>query len=274
MTAFLITVLSLLLLAAIILFLIFPALRKHGDRQILSGLYIAHRGLHSKEKGIPENSLEAFKAAVEGGFAIENDIHLTKDGYVVVFHDSTMVRMCGVNRKISEMTLDEIKELRLMNTDCTVPTLKECLEVIDGRVPLLIEFKRDGKVKDLCFAANEILKDYKGKYFIQSFYPQVLRWYKKRNKSVCRGQLSSAFKGDPFYKKLAGCLIFNFISRPDFVSYEHTDGSYLPLRLSARLGALPVGWTFRSPEETEKGKKQFKAFIFEDYTPEKIKNQF
>lgn len=268
MTAFLIILGVILFLLLLVLFLIFPAARKHSDLDTLCGLYIAHRGLHNIKEGIPENSLDAFRNAVEHGFAIENDIHLTKDGFVVVFHDDDVSRMCGIKRKFSEMTLGEIKGLRLLGTDCTVPTLNECLEVVDGKVPLLIEFKRDGKVKDLCAAADKILREYKGKYFVQSFYPQVLSWYKKHNKAVCRGQLSSAFKGDPFYKRLAGCLIFNFLSRPDFVSYQHTDGNYPPRKLVTKLGAFPVGWTFRSKEEAETGKKYFKTFIFEDYIPE------
>lgn len=268
MTALIIIICIMIFVALFFLFLVFPAARKHGDLNTLCGLYIAHRGLHDKEKGIPENSLEAFESAAAMGFAIENDIHLTKDGEVVVFHDDNALRMCGVDRKISEMTLGEIKELRLLGTDRTIPTLKECLAVINGRVPLLIEFKRDGKVSHLCSAADKILREYKGKYFVQSFYPQVLSWYKKHNKSVCRGQLSSAFRGDPFYKRLAGLLIFNALSRPDFVSYEYTDGDYLPRKLVTRLGAFPVGWTFRSKAETEKGRKFFKTFIFEDYIPE------
>lgn len=269
MTAFLIVSAVISALILIILFLVFPAARRHGDRQILNGLYIAHRGLHNKENGIPENSLKAFEAAVLNGFAIENDVHLTKDGFVVVFHDDTTGRMCGVDRKISEMTLSEIKELRLLGTDCTIPTLEECLRVINGKVPLLIEFKNDGNTAALCAAANKILKEYSGKYFVQSFYPQVLFWYRRHNKSVCRGQLSTAFKGEPFYKKLAGCLIYNFLSRPDFVSYEHTFASYPPRRLSAFLGAFPVGWTIRSEGEEIKAKACFKTYIFEDYIPKK-----
>lgn len=272
MTAFIIAF-SFIAVLALLLFLIHPSRRNHSDLDILCGLYIAHRGLHNKENGIPENSLEAFRAAANYGFAIENDIHLTADGQVVVFHDGTTGRMCGVNKKISEMTLSEIKELRLIGTDYTIPTLKECLEVVDGKVPILIEFKRDGKVKELCAAANEILKDYKGKYFIQSFYPQVLCWYKKHKKEVCRGQLSSSFNGDPFYKRLAGLLLYNFISRPDFVSYQHTDGDYIPRKIVSRLGAFPVGWTFSSKEETEKGKKHFKTFIFENYIPKNTREE-
>ncbi len=256
-----------IILCSVFLFLIFPATRKHRDRAVLNGLYIAHRGLHDIAKGIPENSLAAFKAAIEQGFAIENDIHLTKDGQVVVFHDNDMKRMCSLDRKIKDMTLEEIKKLRLLNTSFTVPTLKECLEVIDGKVPLLIEFKYDGNSKALCEKANEILSEYKGKYFVQSFYPQNLYWYRRHRKDICRGQLSCSFKGEAFYKKISGCLLFNFISRPDFVSYDHNDENHLCRRLVTRLGAFPVGWTFTSQEALNKNIKHFKTYIFENFIP-------
>lgn len=256
-----------LIACCVLLFLIFPATRKHSDRNILKGLYIAHRGLHDIAKGIPENSLPAFEAAIKQGFAIENDIHLTKDGQVVVFHDDDMKRMCSLDKKIKDITLEEIKALKLLNTPFTVPTLKECLEVIDGKVPLLIEFKYDGNSKALCEKANEILSEYSGKYFVQSFYPQNLYWYRKHRKDICRGQLSCSFKGEAFYKKLSGCLLFNFISRPDFVSYDHRDENHPCRRLVTRLGAFPVGWTFTDQKALDKNKRSFKAYIFENFIP-------
>lgn len=249
-----------------ILFLIFPAIRKHPDRKILKDLYIAHRGLHNNNSGIPENSLKAFEQAIEKGFAIENDIHLTADGEVVVFHDDSLLRMCGVDKIIEEMTLDEIKKLPLAGTDQFIPTLKECLEVIKGRVPLLIEFKCQSIIncEALCTAANNILKDYKGKYFVQSFYPMVLKWYKKNRPDICRGQLASDFKGEAIYKRMLGNMLFNFWGRPDFVSYDYLAKGKPMRRLVTRLGALPVGWTFTDQKAIADCKKDFKTYIFED----------
>ena len=126
---------------AVFVFMVFPSLRRHPDRKLLEGLFIAHRGLHNAKEGIPENSIHAFIEAVVNGYAIENDIHVTSDGEVVVFHDNTLDRMCGVSGRIEDKTLSELRELRLLDTNERIPTLKECLEIIDGRVPLLIEFK-------------------------------------------------------------------------------------------------------------------------------------
>lgn len=262
-----------MVLAAVLLFLIFPSTRRHPDRRLLSGLYIAHRGLHDLVENTPENSLAAFRAACDNGFAIENDIHLTADGEVVVFHDDTTLRMCGVDRKVEEMTLAELKELRLLDTDEQIPTLKECLALVNGKVPLLIEFKSVGGNSDsLCTAANEILKDYKGKYIIQSFYPPVVAWYRKNRPDICRGQLSEVFsKKRPQYYKLLSCLLSNVIARPDFVSYNFKHEGFFFRRLCVLLGAMSVGWTFRSKEEVESVKDRFETYIFENFLPDKVR---
>lgn len=253
---------------ALYLFLLFPSGRKHKDLKYLKGKYIAHRGLHNKEKGVPENSLSAFKEAVEKGYMIENDIHITKDNEVVVFHDDTLERMCGVSGKIEEKTLAELKELRLIGTDEQIPTLKECLSVVDGKTALLIEFKCDGKTyKRLYQEANKILEEYNGLYFVQSFYPPLLMLYKRNNKKVCRGQLSTAFKGEGIKKRLLGLLLYNFLSRPDFVSYEHKFANAFSLKLNKFLRAFPVCWTLKNKEELEKAKSDFKTYIFEDFIP-------
>ncbi len=267
MTALIIVLCILIFLALLLIWAILPCRRNHSKLKYLKGLHIAHRGLHNNDAGIPENSLLAFKEAINNGFAIENDIHLTKDNQVVVFHDDTISRMCGINKKIKDMTLDEIKELRLLNTSETIPTLKEFLELVDGQVPLLIEFKYEGNTNTLCSKANEILENYKGLYFVQSFHPQILHWYKKHNKKICRGQLSAKFKGEGFVKRIAGLLILNFLSRPDFVSYDLKDKNYFPFKLVKKLGAFPVGWTFRSQKEEDGCKEDFNTFIFENYIP-------
>lgn len=266
----LIAVAVVLFIIFLYLFLVLPSLRRHPDEAKLKGLYIAHRGLHNKEQGIPENSMKAFATAIEKGYAIENDIHLTADGEIVVFHDDTLNRVCGVSGKVEEKTLRELKELRLLGTDEQIPTLKECLELIDGRVPLLIEFKVvGGNTSALCIKANEILKGYKGLYFVQSFYPNVLSWYKKNRPDLCRGQLSTAFKEEQLYKKLLGCLVSNVVARPHFVSYEWKYPNKLSRKITALFGATPVCWTLRSKQELDTVRKHFVTYIFENFEPNK-----
>ena len=259
-------ILAILLL--VFLYLISPSLRRHPDREVMKGLKIAHRGLHDNNKTVPENSLLAARKAIDKGYAIENDIHLTRDGEVVVFHDDTALRMCGVDRKIEDMTLAEIKELRLAGTTHQIPTLKEFLDEVDGAVPILIEIKcRKNTCNALCDSANKILKDYHGKYFIQSFYPFALLWYRRHRKDVLRGQLSGSFRGHKFYERVLTYLLYNFISRPDFVSYEIKYSKNFARRLVTILGAQPVGWCFKSDEDIKKYGAIYDAHIFEDFLP-------
>ncbi len=255
------------LLLVFLLILIFPAWRHHPQRETLRGAFVAHRGLHGDDR--PENSLSAFQAAVRAGYMIECDLHLTADGEVVVFHDDTLTRMCGMDGRVEEQTLDTLKSLRLKNSNECIPTLREMLDVVDGRVPLLIEFKLcSNNAAPLCEAAENILKDYRGVYIIQSFYPTVLHWYKTHRPQVCRGQLAESFLKDSFVRKLAGCLLFNVISRPDFVSYSHYGTWHPCFRLCTLLGAQPIGWTFRSQQDIENHRKDFEGFIFEGFIPQ------
>ena len=260
----------LLALVLLLLFMIFPTTRRHPDRKIMQGMYIAHRGLHTGDERVPENSLLSFEKAIEKGFAIETDIHITADNEVIIFHDDTFLRMCGDNRRPEDMTLKEIKNLRLLGTEHRVPTLKECLDTVDKRAALLIEFKTKSPktCTRLCTAANEILKDYKGKYFVQSFYPFVPHWYRKNRKDIMRGQLSSGFfeeKGT--HMKMLSALLFNFIARPDFVAYEYKYRNNIFRCLCAFLGAYSVGWTFTDQDQIEKSKDKMNTFIFELFMP-------
>ncbi len=253
----------------VFLFLIFPSCRKHADLELLRGKFVAHRGFHNKEVGVPENSLTSFDAAVRNGYPIEIDIHLTRDGEVVVFHDDTLKRMCGKEGVIEKMTLKELKTMKLSDTDEEIPTLSECLCAVSGRVPLLIEFKCKHNAVSLCLAADKILSEYNGKYLVQSFYPTALYWYKRNRKDVCRGQLSESFKHQGFVKRMLGFLLFNFLSRPDFISYKFSDAGSFCRKLCVKLGAMPVGWTFKTQIDADRFEKDFDTYIFEEFNPSK-----
>ncbi len=262
----------LLLILAALLFMILPSFRSYPDMDAM-GRYVAHRGLHGLKPRTPENSLAAFGEAIKRGYAIEIDIHITSDGEVVVFHDGDLRRMCGVEGKIGDMTLKELKKLRLKDSDEQIPTLKECLELVSGSVPLLVEFKcSQGNYKKLCVAADKILRDYQGVYFMQSFFSPAVGWYWKNRPDVCRGQLSENFgfggKKCSSLNKMLSLLMFNYMCRPNFVSYNHRDARFLMRRVVTRLGAYPIGWTFRSQVDIDKARNDFKVFIFEGFIPE------
>ena len=126
-------------LAAVYLFLIFPGQSSEEDRAPFMHRNFAHRGLYDNEKGVPENSLAAFRAAMENGYGCELDVQFTKDKQLIVFHDNDYKRACGVDKPVWELTLEEAKELRLFGTDERIPTFREVLDTIAGQNPLIVE---------------------------------------------------------------------------------------------------------------------------------------
>lgn len=101
----------------------------------------AHRGFFTPDQRIPENSMPAFLAAAENGYGIEMDIQLTKDNQVVVFHDHTLTRMCGIDLPVRELTYEELQKFPLAGTQERIPLFKDVLKAVHGRVPLLVEIK-------------------------------------------------------------------------------------------------------------------------------------
>ena len=142
MKALLVLIIILLLLFLLYMVLIMPRFRKPDCKALLHHYY-AHRGLHDLSAGIPENSMKAFQRAIDKGFGMEMDVQLSSDGYPVVFHDSTLTRMCGVDKRVNELTLRELKELTLADTQEQIPTFQEFLDLVRGQVPLIIEIKMD-----------------------------------------------------------------------------------------------------------------------------------
>lgn len=110
---------------------------------------IAHRGMHSIKNGIPENSIKAFEKAIENSYIIELDVHILKDKSVIVFHDDNLKRMTGLNKDVRDVSYNEIKDLKLQNTNFNIPLLKDVLKLVDGKVPIIIELKTDVKCGSL-----------------------------------------------------------------------------------------------------------------------------
>ena len=157
------------------------------DLSFLKNNLIAHRGLHNKD--IPENSIPAFKNAIKNNYIIELDIHLLKDNTIIVFHDDNLQRMTTKNIELKNTTYGKIKNLKLNNTNYTIPTLSEVLKLVSGKVPLIIELKYDRKVGLLEQELVKQLDDYKGNFCIKSFRPQTVRWFKKNKPDYIRGLL-------------------------------------------------------------------------------------
>ena len=181
-----------LLVLAVWIFLILPRIRNAADRELI-GVHYAHRGLHGEN--VPENSLAAFALARNAGYGIELDVRLSRDRRVMVFHDDTLKRMCGVDRRVEELTCAELQSLRLAGSDQTIPTLDQVLALIGGRVPLLIELKGTGRDESpLCKRVSKLLDDYAGAFAIESFNPMILSWFRNYRPRFARGILVTRTK--------------------------------------------------------------------------------
>lgn len=225
----------------------------------------AHRGLHSET--VPENSLKAFQNAVDNGYGIELDVQLSKDGEVMVFHDYTLIRMTGVEKKLNELTKDELKTLSLKNTTETIPTFDEVLTLVDGKIPILIELKGEDFDTRLCEKVADRLKEYNGKYCIESFNPLLIKKMKKFLPNVFYGQLYTNVcrdHGVNLINLLLTCMALNVISRPDFIAYNKADRNSLPVKLTTQFYKAPrFVWTVKTPEEHEKAHSTNENAIFE-----------
>lgn len=228
------------------------------DLDFLRSPLIAHRGMHNIKQNIPENSLKSFEMAIFHGYTIELDLHILKDGTIIVFHDDNLKRMTGINKNLRDVTYDEIKNLKLQNTDCHIPLFKEVLHLVNGAVPLLIELKTDVSVGRLEKKAMELIRDYNGKYAIQSFRPASIYWFRMHYPDVVRGLLSSDSSKKNIFNK-----ILNFFICPDFLSY---DISVLPNELveDFRKNHLVLGWTIRNNSDLEKAENYCDNFICEN----------
>ncbi len=224
---------------------------------------IAHRGLWNEE--IPENSLLAYENAIRHGFPIEIDVHKSKDGVLFVFHDDNLKRMTGDDALLHQRTSAEIKSLFLLGTEQKIPTLKEVLECVDGKVPLLIEIKNqpDASVVDDTIA---MLKEYNGEFAIQSFNPTYIIKCKRLAPHFIRGVLGTGSEGNlsAFKRFIVKNLSLNFIAKPDFISYDYRN---LPLKKKTRLPI--ICWTITSSEDEKWARKYALNVIFEKFIPQK-----
>ncbi|HKL47202.1 MAG TPA: glycerophosphodiester phosphodiesterase family protein [Candidatus Izemoplasmatales bacterium] len=234
--------------------------------------YIAHRGFHSLDKSIPENSLIAFKRAIDYNYSIELDVNVTKDGQVVAFHDFNLTRMCKVDVNLSDVTYDEIKDFTLLNSNEKIPLLSDVLQLVKGKVPLLIELKPKGNNRLLCQAFMKMMHQYDGVYAIHSFSPWIVYWFKKHHPDVVRGQITEFFKNslhmNRFNKFLMKSMFFNRFTKPDFINYGIKD---LPNKYASKAhekGVCVISYCARNNLEFNLVRKHYDNAVFEFFRPE------
>lgn len=255
-----------LALLAIWIFMMAPRLKRPPLLKKLTQYRYAHRGLHDIEKGIPENSLLAFRLAMEEGYGMELDVHLSKDGKLVVEHDDSLLRTCGIDRAIEDCAWAEIKGLTLEGTNERLPLLEEVFDLVQGKVPLLIEAKVfRGNQAALCPALYEAIKKYEGDLCVESFDPRAVMWFAKNAPEIVRGQLTGYhLEKQPFLIQFVmRHLLIHCLSRPDFLAYDHQKFGIAYDIFRALFGAPIFLWTIRTKEGKAVAKKQSATPIFE-----------
>ena len=259
---------------AVLYFLaIMPRLSHRSERIKFTDVYYAHRGLHDNASEAPENSLAAFVRAVKAGYGIEMDIQLSKDRIPVVFHDFTLKRVCGREGKVCDYTYQELKEFKLYNSGETIPRFEDVLKAVGGRVPLIVELKVEWMDISVCPLADALLQDYRGLYCIESFNPLAILWYRRYRNDVVRGQLSDGFLKSGEFKGILYFflqnLLLNWVTKPDFVAYNHKYADVAARKLSRGLYRnMAAAWTIKSQEELERARSKFDIFIFDSFIPD------
>lgn len=265
-------ILWVILIAGILYLLSLRGRTCHPGLEKLRGWNYAHRGLHGN--GVPENSLAAFRLAVEKGYGAELDIHLLKDGNLAVIHDSKLIRTTGCEGRVEDLTTEELKQYHLEGTTETIPTFREVLDIFEGKAPLIIELKAENNAAALCETACKMMEGYQGVWCMESFDPRCVLWLKKNRPEIIRGQLAENYLKKPksklpwILKVILSYHLENFLTKPDFVAYDFETREVLSNKICRRLyGMQGVTWTVRSPEDHETALKEGWIVIFENYTP-------
>jgi glycerophosphoryl diester phosphodiesterase len=225
---------------------------------------IAHRGFHDLNKQRWENTLSAFAAAIERGYAIECDVHLSADGVPVVFHDGELERLTGREGFVWQRTAAELKALNVGGTGDTVPTLRDTLELVAGRVPLVIELKGiPGHDAGLVAKVAAMLREYQGRAAIMSFDHWLVRDFVRQAAGIPTGLTAWGDKNHMFEAHFS--MLGSGIS---FVSY---DVSALPNPFVSfvrkRLGMPVISWTVRDAAAVERTFAYADQMTFEGFAP-------
>ncbi|ABC64913.1 glycerophosphodiester phosphodiesterase family protein [Erythrobacter litoralis] len=212
----------------------------------------AHRGLHGTGPDgtrVPENSLAGAKLAIEAGMGIECDIQRSADDWPMVFHDWDLLRLTGQDGFTEGATALALKELRYLDSEEGPATMADLLDLVAGRVPLLIEIKskRGYDVEASCAAVSNALREYAGDHAVMSFDPRVARWFRRKCPQTCAGLVMREDEHGYTQKRWQRRLAFA-IAKPDFLAY-HIAALPCAWVASLRAGGLPVlTWTVNSPE--------------------------
>lgn len=239
---------------------------------------IAHRALHDRAAGRPENSRAAIRAAVAAGYGIEIDLQLSADGVAMVFHDEDLARLTGIKGWVRDRSAAELSAIRLIDAEDGIPTLAEVLRIVDGRVPLLIEIKDQtlvpgGTIGPLEAATAQALSGYAGPVALMSFNPDSVAEMARLCPALPRGLTTGSYDYQD-YAPLAPDLCDRLREVPDydrctasFISHEAADLARPRVAALRSQGARVLCWTIRSPKAERDARRVAENITFEGYLP-------
>ena len=230
---------------------------------------IAHRGLH--DPSAPENTMAAFDRAVAAGLPIELDVHLSRDGEIVVFHDDTLDRLTGQSGPVSERDWSELRTMTVAGTDERIPSLPEVFDRVAGRVPIVVEIKNRGRAGPLELAVASLLRSARGRFTVQSFNPWTLLWFRQHAPEHPRGLLSTDFTDEtlpPHEKLLLQHLVPALFVRPAYIGYDLRCLPHWAPSMARAFGLPLLAWTIRSEAELARAREVADNVIFESIDPQ------
>jgi glycerophosphoryl diester phosphodiesterase len=237
---------------------------------------IAHRALHDMAQGRPENSRAAVRAAIAGGYGIEIDLQPSADGVPMVFHDEVLDRLTDATGPVNARSAAALQQIALRGGDEGIPTLAEVLDIVGGRVPLLIEIKdQDGQMGErtgpLEAATARVLAGYAGPVAVMSFNPHSVAAMARLAPDIPRGLTTSAWDAAD-WSPVAPEVCDRLRDIPDydrtrscFISHEAADLDRPRVAELARAGAAILCWTIRSPEAEARARRIAQNVTFEGY---------
>jgi len=244
------------------------------DCDWLTQVAIAHRGLHDIRNGALENSLPAFEAAINHGYAIELDVQLSSDGEAMVFHDHNLERLTNDTGSIHDVMAADLNKLAYADGVGTIPTLAQVLEFVAGRVGLVIEIKSNWSGNtNLVQRTAQCLASYTGEAAVMSFDPVQVAWLAHEAPHIIRGMVADGATQDdyPWLPLSTRLSLREFrhadVTRPDFLSL---DKDWLPCpvsRMYRRMRTPMICWTIRSEQEASDALRWCDQITFEGYQP-------
>ena len=207
------------------------------DINFLKKSLIAHKGVHNLK--IIENTLPAFTKCVGKNYIIELDIHILTDNTIVIYHDFSLLRLCGINKVIETLSYTQLSKIKIKNK-YTIPSLKQVIHIVNGKVPIIIELKDVNNNSKFEEELVKILDNYKGEFAIQSFNPFVIDWFYKNRPNYIIGLI--------IFNELNFKLIKKYLNKIDFLSVNK---KLLPLKKNIK-DKLIIGFTINNKSEYNK----------------------